>query len=152
VKNVSATVLEPASQYGRAAMDELHQQTVSLLSFQSLPREQYDAQAAFNLLRALGDDARIKLGETEERIEAHYAAALDGGPALSLQLIHAPVFHGYVASVFVELEEAKTAEEVEISLAGDHVDLIAAESEPPSNLSSVGQDEIMVWVDARCSS
>jgi aspartate-semialdehyde dehydrogenase len=149
VKSIAATLLEPASQYGRPAMDELHQQTVSLLSFQSLPREQYDAQAAFNLLRALGEDAKIKLAETEARVEAQYKAVLDGGPALSLQLVHAPVFHGYVASVFVELDEPHAAEEVEISLVGDLVDLVAAESDPPSNLSSVGQEEIMVWVDAR---
>src|ERR1700683_3199931 len=35
IRYVAATVLEPASEYGRAALDELHQQTVTLLSFQS---------------------------------------------------------------------------------------------------------------------
>jgi aspartate-semialdehyde dehydrogenase len=148
LKNIGATLLEPASQYGRVAMDELHQQTVSLLSFQPLPREQYDAQVAFNMLRALGEDAKVKLTQTEARIEAQYAAVLAGGPALSMQLIHAPVFHGYVASVFVELEEAKTVEEVEMSLVGDHIDLVSSDSEHPSNLSAAGQEEIMVWVDA----
>ena len=147
VKSLIATVLEPASQYGRLAMDELHQQTVSLLSFQSLPREQYDAQIAFNLVRALGEDAKVKLGETQARIEAQYAASLGAGPELVLQLIHAPVFHGYVASVFVEIERAVAVEEFEISLVGDHVDLVSAESEPPNNLSATGQDEIIVWVD-----
>ena len=147
VRSVSATVLEPASQYGRVAMDELHQQTVSLLSFQSVPREQYDAQIAFNLLRALGEDAKVKLGATAGRIEAQYASLLGDAPVLSLQLIHAPVFHGYVASVFVELEEERTTEEVEMSLVSDHIDLVAADSEPPSNLSAAGQEEVMVWVD-----
>src|SRR6202046_1426878 len=70
---VAATVMEPASDYGRAAMDELHQQTVNLLSFQTLPREQYDAQVSFNLLPGLGEAARGKLGTTEERIRRHYA-------------------------------------------------------------------------------
>jgi len=37
VRFAAATVLEPASEFGRAAMDELHQQTVSLLSFQNMP-------------------------------------------------------------------------------------------------------------------
>ena len=46
VRFAAATVLEPASEFGRAAMDELHQQTVSLLSFQNMPRAVYDAQAA----------------------------------------------------------------------------------------------------------
>ena len=38
VRLAAATVLLPASELGRGAMDELHQQTVNLLSFQSLPR------------------------------------------------------------------------------------------------------------------
>ena len=147
IKSIAATLLEPASQYGRVGMDELHQQTVSLLSFQSIPREQYDAQVAFNLLRALGDEAKIKLRDTEARIEAQYSALVGKAPELALQLIHAPVFHGYVASVFVELSEAKTFEEFEMSLVGDHIDVVSAESDPPSNLSAAGQEEIMVWVD-----
>jgi aspartate-semialdehyde dehydrogenase len=147
VKGLAATVLEPASQYGRAAMDELHQQTVSLLSFQTLPRDQYDAQAAFNLLPAMGDEAKVKLSETALRIETQYARLLAGLPELAVQLIHAPVFHGYVVSLFVELEKAATVDELELSLLGDHIDLVTSESEPPSNLSAAGQEEIMARVE-----
>ena len=97
LSSVAATVMEPASEYGRAAMDELHQQTVNLLSFQTLPREQYDAQVSFNLLPALGEAAKVKLGATEQRIRRHYAGLSDGQlPALALQMVQAPVFHGYV--------------------------------------------------------
>ena len=107
VRAISATVFEPASEHGQAAMDELHQQTVSLLSFQSLPREQYDAQVAFNLLPSLGDAAKVKLAATKERIADHYAALSAGAaPELALQLVQAPVFHGYVASVLMELQGA----------------------------------------------
>ncbi len=54
VRLLAATVMEPASEHGREAMDELHQQTVNLLGFQELPKEQYDAQVAFNLLPRSG--------------------------------------------------------------------------------------------------
>ena len=37
IRHVSATVMEPASEYGKAALDELHQQTVALLSFRVFP-------------------------------------------------------------------------------------------------------------------
>ena len=95
--SVAATVMEPASEYGRAAMDELHQQTVNLLSFQTLPREQYDAQVSFNLLPELGEAAKVKLGATEQRIRRHYSVLSEGRlPALALQIVQAPVFHGYV--------------------------------------------------------
>jgi len=146
VTGVAATVMEPASEHGRAAMDELHQQTVNLLSFQSLPRVQYDAQAAFNLLPALGEAATIKLDVTERRIRDQYSLLWIEAPRLSLQIAQAPVFHGYMISTFVELGAAATVAEVEAALAGEHVDIVTSESEPPSNLSAAGQEEIMVRV------
>jgi aspartate-semialdehyde dehydrogenase len=145
--SVAATVMEPASEHGRLAMDELHQQTVNLLSFQTLPREQYDAQVSFNLLPALGEAAKVKLTETEQRIRDQYAG-LSGGvlPALALQVVQAPVFHGYVISMLVEVAEPATVEQIEAALAGEHIDVVSGESDPPSNLSAAGQEDIMVRV------
>jgi aspartate-semialdehyde dehydrogenase len=149
LRRISATVFEPASEHGQAAMDELHQQTVSLLSFQVLPREQYDAQVAFNLLPALGDAAKVKLKRTETRIAEQYAVlSASVLPELDLQLVQAPVFHGYVASVLAELESPATCEAVELAMYGEHVDLVAGESDPPSNVSAAGQPEIQVRVSA----
>ncbi len=145
--SVAATVMEPASEYGRAAMDELHQQTVNLLSFQTLPREQYDAQVSFNLLPELGEAAKVKLGATERRIRDHYAGLVDGQlPALAMQIVQAPVFHGYVLSVLVELGQPASLNQVEAALAGDHIDVVSDDSDPPSNLSAAGQEDIMVRV------
>jgi len=145
--SVAATVMEPASEYGRVAMDELHQQTVNLLSFQTLPREQYDAQVSFNLLPELGEGSKVKLGATEQRIRRHYARLSNGQLAtLALQMVQAPVFHGYVLSVFVELGKDATVDEVEAALAGDHINVVSEESDPPSNLSAAGQEDIMVRV------
>lgn len=147
LRSVAATVMEPASEHGRLAMDELHQQTVNLLSFQSLPREQYDAQISFNLLPALGEAAKVKLAATEQRIRDQYAG-LSGGalPALALQIVQAPVFHGYVISLLVEIGEPATVEQVEAALSGEHVDVVSGESDPPSNLSAAGQEDIMMRV------
>src|SRR5882757_3292626 len=145
--SVAATVMEPASEYGREAMDELHQQTVNLLSFQALPKEQYDAQVSFNLLPALGEAAKIRFAATERRIAEQYAALSAGRlPELALQLVHAPVFHGYVASVLIDLAETATVAQVERALAGAHVDVVGEESDPPSNLSAAGQENILVRV------
>ena len=145
LKSVAATVMEPASEYGRAAMDELHQQTVNLLSFQTLPREQYDAQVSFNLLPELGEAAKVNLGTTEQRIRRQYARLGEERlPTLALQMVQAPVFHGYVLSMLVEFEKARSVDEVELILAGDYVDVVSRESDPPSNLSAAGQEDIMV--------
>jgi aspartate-semialdehyde dehydrogenase len=145
VRFAAATVLEPASEFGRAAMDELHQQTVSLLSFQNMPRAVYDAQAAYNLLGGLGESAKINLNAEEARIRRHYDALGDGRwPALALQVIHAPVFHGHAFSIAVELERALDISALEEALSGDHVDLVLEDTDSPSNLAATGQNDVLV--------
>ncbi len=145
VRFAAATVLEPASEFGRAAMDELHQQTVSLLSFQTMPRAAYDAQAAYNLLAGLGESATIQLGAEESRIRRHYQALGDGRwPALALQVIHAPVFHGHAFSIMVELERAVEISTLEEALSGEHVDIVLEDTDSPSNLAATGQNDVLV--------
>jgi aspartate-semialdehyde dehydrogenase len=147
VLTLAATVMEPASEHGRDAMDEMHQQTVSLLSFQTLPRQQYDAQVSFNLLPSLGALAKVQLDVIDKRIRRQYESLSQGVlPSLSMQIVQAPVFHGYAASVFVEIKEPATVAQMEAALAGEYIDLVSPESEPPSNLSAAGQEEIMVRV------
>ena len=145
VRAAFATLLQPASEFGRAALDELHQQTVSLLSFQGLPRELYDTQAAYNLLAGLGEAAKISLGAVEARMRRHYAALSPGRwPALALQVIHAPVFHGHTFSIAIELERPVEIAALEEALSGGHVELVLEETDSPSNLAATGQNDVLV--------
>jgi aspartate-semialdehyde dehydrogenase len=145
VRFAAATLLEPASEFGRAAMDELHQQTVSLLSFQGMPRAMYDAQVAYNLLSALGESATVRLSAVEARIRRHYdALSASRWPALALQVIHAPVFHGHTFSIAVELERPVEISALEEAMGGDHVDLVLEDTDSPSNLAATGQNDVLV--------
>ncbi|WP_260705985.1 Asd/ArgC dimerization domain-containing protein [Edaphobacter flagellatus] len=146
VKGLAATVMEPASEHGRAAMDEMHQQTVSLLSFQNVPKELYDAQVSFNILPILGENAKVKLARTGQRIRTQYAQLTSGSAPLALQMLQAPVFHGYAVSLLVDLAKPVTVAEVESALQGEHVDLVSDDGEPPSNLSAAGQEDIMIRI------
>ena len=146
VRFLAATVFEPASQYGREAMDELHQQTVNLLSFQNLPRTVYDAQVAFNILPTLGEAAKADLKSTALRILRHYRLAAENLPELAVNAVHTPVFHGYVLSVLVELDQEARVHQLETALEGEGLDVVADDSDPPSNLAAAGQEDIMVQV------
>jgi aspartate-semialdehyde dehydrogenase len=148
LQHLAATIIEPASEHGREAMDELHQQTVNLLSFQNLPRDQYDAQVAFNVLPTLGAGAKVDLAASAGRIARHYALVGPELPPLEAQVVHGPVFHGYVASALVELGRDVAVDGVEAALEGEGLDVVAEESDPPSNLSAAGQEDIMVMVRA----
>jgi aspartate-semialdehyde dehydrogenase len=142
---IAATLLVPASEFGRGAMDELHQQTVSLLSFQGVPKAVYDAQAAYNMLSGMGESAQLSLTRLEARIRRHYEA-LGGGrlPALALQAIAAPVFHGHTFSIAIELERPVDIAALEEALSGDRVDLVLEDTDSPSNLAATGQNDVLV--------
>ena len=147
IRIASCTVLEPASEYGRAAMDELHQQTVKLLSFQELPRQVYDTQVAFNTTPSFGESAKFNLAGSESRIRRHFALLSAGRlPEVGVQLLHVPVFHGYGISLAVELAAPTSLDHMEAALSGEHVEIVTAESDPPTNLTVAGQGDILVRV------
>jgi aspartate-semialdehyde dehydrogenase len=147
IRFMTATVLQPVSEYGKDGLDELHQQTVSLLSFQTMPQATFDTQAAYNTLASFGENATANLAKAEARMRRHYA--LLGGdrlPELRLQVIHAPVFHGQTFSICVELESPIPLAIVEDALGGDHFDLVLEETDSPSNLAAIGQNDILIWL------
>lgn len=143
-----ATLLEPASQAGTAGVDELHQQTVSLLSFQDLPKTVFGTQIAFNVQGTLGEESQVSLATSRARIQADLGrllgASFDG--AISLQLLQVPVFHGYVASAHIRLASPATVNAVRSILGGGVV--VAAEDTLPSNQAATESGDLLVSVHA----
>ncbi len=147
LRRVVATVLEPASEHGQRGMDELHQQTVNLLSFQPLPKDVFDAQIAFNMVARYGQKSQPALDSVESRILRHYRKiAGEATPQPSLILLQAPVFHGHAMAVFLEMESPVDVPALTLALSGDHVTFPTAEDEVPSNVTSAGQADIQLWV------
>ncbi|HLI84578.1 MAG TPA: Asd/ArgC dimerization domain-containing protein [Bryobacteraceae bacterium] len=143
-------IFAPASEHGVAGVEELQNQTVSLLSFKSLPRAVFDTQLGFNLLARYGEEAPVSLEESELRIERHLATLLslpgegEGAPMPSLRLIQAPVFHGYSFSAWVQFESNPGLEAIESGLASGSIEVRGVEFEPPTNVGQAGQGGITV--------
>ncbi len=149
-RNAIATILEPASERGRKGLDELHQQTVNLLNFQSLPKDIYDAQVAFNILQRLGAAAPESLEGTEKRIIEHFRKTVRGHvPVPSLVLLQASIFHGHAFSLYIDLEKPVAVGDVAQALAGEHVEVVrSGEEESPSTVSAAGQESVLVTLRA----
>jgi aspartate-semialdehyde dehydrogenase len=147
IKRAAATIFEPASEHGQHGMDELHQQTVNLLSFQPLPKDVFDVQVAFNLVARYGQKSQPTLDSVEARVLRHYRK-IAGANALepSLMLLQAPIFHGHAAAIFLEMETPPDLAALAQVLSGDHVTIPGAEEEAPSNVSSAGQGEIQLML------
>jgi aspartate-semialdehyde dehydrogenase len=146
VRSAAATVFEPASEQGQKGMDELHQQTVNLLSFQSLPKDIFDVQVAFNMVARYGQKSRLSLDSLEERVRRHHQG-IAGADALqpALMLLQPPVFHGLTLAIFLEMEQAVDQGRLSQALAGDHVVLAGGEDDSqPSNVNAAGQGNILV--------
>ncbi len=144
-------IFEPASERGKAGIEELQQQTVNLLSFQPLPKKIFDTQVAYAMLAQFGAEAPVSLSDIEDRIERHLASLLerlDGVPMPSLRLIQAPVFHGYSFSFWIEFEEGPAASDIEEAMSGamsnDAFDLRSGDLEAPNNVGVAGQSGIAV--------
>ena len=145
VRRAVATIFEPASEHGQRGMDELHQQTVNLLSFQPLPKDVFDVQVAFNMVARYGQKSQPALESVEARILRHYQkiAAADA-PQPSIMLLQAPIFHGHALAVFVEMDHPADVPLLSQALAGDHVTIPGAEEDSPTNVSSAGQADIQL--------
>lgn len=146
VRTAIATVFEPASEHGKAGMDELHEQTVNLLSFQEMPKKVFDEQVAFNLIARYGQESQPTLESAERRILAHYKTITSGqAPTPSLMLVQAPIFHGHVFSLYIELEKPRSIGDLSQAIGGEHVVLTRLE-DSPSNVNAAGQEDVLAWM------
>ncbi len=149
IRHVVAVVAEPASEFGKRGMDELHDQTVNLLSFQQLPTAVFGTQVAFNLGHDYGTVAEPAIRDSEDRILNHFRRITNGTvPVPSLMLLHAPVFHGHTFSIYIELASPGDVNEIQAALSGEHVVIAHTADEEPSNVNVAGADEIQVSVRA----
>ena len=147
IRRAAVTVFEPVSEQGRRGMDELHEQTVNLLSFQQMPTGVFDSQVAFNMIGRYGPASSRSLESIERRIIGHLRTLLgEQAPMPALTLVEAPVFHAHTFSIYVEFEKTVSAGDFSQALAGEHLQIARSQEDSPSNVNVAGKDEIMVAV------
>ncbi len=145
LRSAVATVFEPASEHGKRGFDEMHAQTVRLLSFQSLPTEVFDCQVAFNLVSRYGEESQPSLQSVEQRIRAHYEKITAGSlPVPSLILVQAPTFHSHAFSIYIEAQKKISAQELGKALNSGMVTVTEGAADAPTNVSAAGQDQVQV--------
>jgi aspartate-semialdehyde dehydrogenase len=147
LNRVTATIFEPVSEQGQKGMDELHEQTVNLLSFQPLPKNIFDTQVAFNMVSRYGEQSMLPLASTERRVLKHYQTIAGKDQIVpSLLLVQAPIFHGHAFALHLELEQAADISALSKALSGEHINVIANSEEAPSNVNAAGQGDILLSI------
>lgn len=142
-----AVALQPASAFDADGVQELIDQSCSLLAGEKMPRRLFREQAAFNLLPRAEKAGPDGFTAAEKRVRDELRRVLEA-PALplSVSFVQAPVFHGYGVMVHLETERDAGVKGFAASLASDPF----LRTEPPEGAKSagpaavVGKDEIYV--------
>lgn len=103
VVSTVAVVHRPAADFGEVGLEELHKQTVSLLSFGEVPKVTYGRQIAFNLVpQTVLDDSGGEEPGLDDRVSSEVRRILRWPASrAAVRILVAPVFHGHTGLVHV---------------------------------------------------
>ena len=136
VEICTATVVQPASEFDQAGVEELAQQTLGVLNLQAQPREIFDRQLAFNLYPA-------PTGH-EEFIVAQIRALTDPDTQLALLVTQGTIFHSHTFSLFIKTKEPIEVKRIKETLRANTAIVVAAEDEQFGTIDAAGRDEVLI--------
>jgi aspartate-semialdehyde dehydrogenase len=136
ISSGTATIIQPASQFGRKGIDELYHQTVQSLNLKPLPTDVFSRQAAFNLFPA------ANAARAEAIIRSDMIAILGRQP-IALSLVQGPTFHSHSLSLFVQTVDDVSDEALRAALStGDAI--VLEEEGAASTVDAGGRDAALV--------
>jgi aspartate-semialdehyde dehydrogenase len=136
VELCTATVVQPASEFEQVGVEELAQQTISVLNVHSVTKEVFDRQLAFNLYPALEHN--------EEFIVSQIRALIDVRSQVALLITQGTIFHGHTFSLFVKTDEELEVRDVEESLRANAAIALPEGDEQFGTIDAAGKDEVLV--------
>ncbi|HEY2646675.1 MAG TPA: Asd/ArgC dimerization domain-containing protein [Candidatus Acidoferrales bacterium] len=140
LERLAVTVLQPVSERGSDAIEEMESQVIKLLSFQPVSQAIYDAQIGFNLLSSYGPESRIKLADARSRVASETRRYLAGrAPVPAVMLVQAPVFHSHAFAAYAEFKSAPALGDLAARLQAAGLNVARAKDEPPTNVNVVGE-------------
>jgi aspartate-semialdehyde dehydrogenase len=136
VEICTATVVQPASTFEQAGVEELAAQTISVLNIASVPKEVFDRQLAFNLYPAVE--------RNEEFIVSQVRALTDPRTAIALLITQGTVFHGHTFSLFVKTEVAIEADRLTRTLKENPAIAFPEGDQQFGTIDAAGKDEVLI--------
>ena len=136
VESCTAAVVQPASEFEQAGVEELAKQTISVLNIQGVPKEVFDRQLAFNLYPAAE--------RSEEFIVTQLRELVDSETQLALLVTQGTIFHGHTFSLFIKTEEDLDAERIKASLRVNAALAVAEADEQFGTIDAAGKDEVLI--------
>lgn len=152
IESCTATVIQPASEFDQEGVEELAQQTVSVLNIAAVPQTVFDRQLAFNLYPAPE--------HREELIVSQIRALTDPRTQLALMITQGTIFHGHTFSLFIRTRDELDVERVKKELVANSALVLPEGDQQFGTIDAAGKDEVLIaevradaggfWVWAVC--
>ena len=136
VDSCTATVVQPASEFDQVGVEELAQQTISVLNIQSVPQTIFDRQLAFNLYPALEHN--------EEFIVSQVRAMTNPRIELALLITQGTIFHSHTFSLFVKTREEVKLAQIEDALKANPAIVFPEGDQRFGTIDAAGKDEVLI--------
>lgn len=149
ITRVVATTFEPVSGAGAGGVEELHQQTLSLMSGQGAEHTVFPRRIAFNVVPQVGDIVAGGASRGETQTASALRRLLDAPHlVVGVTRVQVPMFYGSALAVNIETETRLEAAEARAILRAARGVVLAeevAEDVPYATAAdSVGEDAVFV--------
>jgi aspartate-semialdehyde dehydrogenase len=136
IEACTATVVQPASEFEQIGIEELAQQTISVLNVRAMPKEVFDRQVAFNLFPAPE--------RNEEFIVDQIRQLTDPDIELALLVTQGTVFHGHTFSLFVKTRDQLDVVQITNRLRDNAAISLPDVDETFGTIDAAGRDEVLI--------
>ena len=136
VELCTATVVQPASEFEQIGVEELAQQTISVLNIQTVPKEVFDRQLAFSLYPALELN--------EEFIVEQICALTDPDVQFALLITQGTIFHGHTFSLFLKTRDDLSVDQITSRLRENPAIVLPEGDQTFGTIDAAGKDEVLV--------
>ena len=135
IESCTATVVQPASEF-QGGVEELAKQTISVLNIQTVPKEIFDRQLAFNLYPATENN--------EAMIVAQVRALVAARAELALLVTQGTIFHSHTFSLFIRTKETLARESIIAALQNNPAIALQEGDQQFGTIDAAGKDEVLV--------
>jgi aspartate-semialdehyde dehydrogenase len=136
IETCTATVVQPASVFEQVGIEELAQQTISVLNVRAMPKDVFDRQLAFNLYPAAE--------RNEEHIANQIHRLTDPDFELALLVTQGTIFHGHTFSLFVKTRDTLDMIEIGNRLRDNAAIALPDVDESFTTIDAAGKDQVLV--------
>lgn len=136
VEICTATVVQPASEFEQQGVEELAQQTISVLNIHAVPKTVFDRQLAFNLYPAAE--------RNEEYIVSQIRALTDPRTQIALLVTQGTIFHGHTFSLFIRTREEIAIERIRDAFRANPALALPEGDQQFGTIDAAGKDEVLI--------